>query len=347
MALDSPRVLVTGASGLIGRALVSSLKTRGVEITYLVRGTSPGPDQIHWDPARPLAPENVSGFDAVVHLAGESVASRWTNDKRAKIRDSRVTGTRTLAQALAKATKQPRVLVTSSAIGYYGDRADEVLNEKSAPGTGFLADVCREWEAANQPATDAGIRTVQIRTGIVLSAEGGALKKMLLPFRMGVGGRLGSGGQWMSWIHIHDMVGAIHHVMKTDLLQGPENFVAPKPVTNVEFTETLASVLKRPAIFPVPALAIKTLFGQMAKKSCWQANESNWLAWSPAVTHFNVRNCGRRWKTCLRIGGMVIAPSGRKAVGLALPVLNRMLPADSLRLSPSNPFSVPKFPASF
>jgi hypothetical protein len=266
MALDSPRVLVTGASGLIGRALVSSLKTRGVEITCLVRGSPAGPGQIHWDPARPLPPDSVSGFDAVVHLAGESVASRWTNDKRTKIRDSRVIGTRALAHALAKAIKRPRVLVTSSAIGYYGDRTDEVLNEKSAPGTGFLADVCREWEAANQPATDSGIRTVQIRTGIVLSAEGGALKKMLPPFRMGIGGRLGSGRQWMSWIHIHDMVGAIHHVMKTDLLQGPVNFVAPKPVTNVEFTETLASVLKRPAIFPVPAFAIKTLFGQMGEE---------------------------------------------------------------------------------
>jgi len=266
MALDSARVLVTGASGLIGRALVSSLKTRGVEVTCLVRGTPTGPDQIQWDPARALASESVSGFDAVVHLAGETVVGRWTNSKRVKIRDSRVTGTRTLAHALAKASKHPRVLVTSSAIGYYGDRAGEVLNEKSAAGTGFLPDVCREWEAANQPATDAGIRTVQIRTGIVLSAEGGALKKMLPPFRMGVGGRLGSGRQWMSWIHIHDMVGAIQHVMKTDLLQGPVNYVAPRPVTNTEFTETLASVLKRPAIFPVPAFAIKTLFGQMGEE---------------------------------------------------------------------------------
>jgi len=265
MALDSARVLVTGASGLIGRALVSSLKAGGVEVSALVRGT-PGSNQIHWDPARPLAPESVSGFDAVVHLAGETVASRWTTSKRAKIRDSRVGGTRTLTHALAKAAKRPRVLVTSSAIGYYGDRGDEVLNEKSSPGTGFLADVCREWEAANQPAADAGIRTVQIRTGIVLSAEGGALKKMLPPFRMGVGGRLGTGGQWMSWIHIQDMIGAIHHALKTDLLQGPVNFVAPRPVTNAEFTETLAMVLQRPAIFPVPALAIKTLFGEMGRE---------------------------------------------------------------------------------
>jgi uncharacterized protein (TIGR01777 family) len=266
MALDSARVLVTGASGLIGRALVSSLKAGGVEVTSLVRGTPANPDQIQWDPAKPLSPESVSGFHAVVHLAGETVVGRWTNGKRAKIRDSRVAGTRTLAYALAKAAKRPRVLVSSSAIGYYGDRGDEVLNEKSASGTGFLADVCREWEAASQSAADAGIRTAQIRTGVVLSAEGGALQQMLPPFRFGVGGRLGSGRQWMSWIHIQDMVGAIHHAMKTDLLQGPVNFVAPKPVTNAEFTETLAGVLKRPAIFPVPAFAIKTLFGQMGEE---------------------------------------------------------------------------------
>jgi uncharacterized protein (TIGR01777 family) len=266
MALDSARVLVTGSTGLIGRALVSSLKAGGAQVTSLVRGIPTGPDQVHWDPARPLAPENVSGFDTVVHLAGETVAARWTKNKQTKIRDSRVGGTRTLAHALAKASERPRVLVAASAIGYYGDRADEVLNEKSAAGTGFLADVCREWEAANQAASDAGIRTVQIRTGIVLSAEGGALKKMLPPFRMGVGGRLGSGRQWMSWIHIQDMVGAIHHVIKTDLLQGPVNLVAPKPVTNAEFTETLASVLQRPAMFPVPAFAIRTIFGQMGQE---------------------------------------------------------------------------------
>jgi len=266
MSLDSARVLVTGASGLIGRALVSSLKAGGVEVTSLVRSTPIGPDQIQWAPARTLAPESVSGFDAVVHLAGDTVASRWTSTKRAEIRDSRVGGTRTLTHALAKVAKRPRVLITSSAIGYYGDRGDEVLNEKSASGAGFLADVCREWEAANQPATDAGIRTVQIRTGLVLSAEGGALKKMLPPFRLGVGGRVGSGHQWMSWIHIQDMIGGIHHALKTDLLQGPVNFVAPRPVTNAEFTETLASVLRRPAIFPVPAFAIKALFGQMGEE---------------------------------------------------------------------------------
>jgi len=266
MALDSARIVVTGASGLIGRALASSLKMRGCEVFRLVRGTPTAEDQIRWDPARSLPSETVSGFDAVVHLAGETVVGRWTQAKKARIRDSRVGGTRTLTHALAKAAKRPRVLVTASAIGYYGDRADEVLNEKSSSGTGFLPDVCREWEAANQPATDAGIRTVQIRTGVVLSAEGGALQKMLPPFRLGVGGKLGSGGQWMSWIHIHDMVGAIHHILKSDLLQGPVNLVAPNPVSNTESTETLASVLSRPAIFPVPAFAIKVLFGQMGEE---------------------------------------------------------------------------------
>lgn len=266
MALDSARLLLTGGSGLLGRSLAPSLKARGFEVSRLVREQAHSSDQIHWDPARPLAPEAVSGFDAVIHLAGESVVGRWTSAKKTKIRDSRVGGTRTLTHALAKAAKRPRVFISASAIGYYGDRADEVLNEKSSPGAGFLADVCREWEAADQPAVDAGIRTVQIRTGVVLSSDGGALQKMLPPFRIGVGGSVGSGRQWMSWIHIQDWVGAVHHILKNDLLQGPVNMVAPRPVQNSEFTETLASVLSRPAIFPVPAFAIKMLFGQMGEE---------------------------------------------------------------------------------
>jgi uncharacterized protein len=266
MPLDSARVLISGASGLLGSALIPTLQTRGFTITRLVRGTPTGEDQIHWVPNRTIDPESVSGFDAIIHLAGESVATRWSNARKAKIRESRVTSTRNLAQALAQTSKRPRVLITASAVGYYGDRADEILNEKSAPGTGFLPDVCREWEAANQPATDAGIRTVQLRTGVVLSSKGGALKKMLLPFRMGVGGNLGSGRQWMSWIHIQDWVGAVHHILKNDLLQGPVNMVGSKPVTNAEFTSTLASGLHRPAMFPLPAFAAKFLFGQMAEE---------------------------------------------------------------------------------
>ena len=266
MAYDSGRVLVTGASGLLGSALVPTLKARGYEVTRLVRGQASGKDEIRWDSAQPLLPEAASGFDAVVHLAGESVATRWSAAKKTKIRESRVAGTRTLVHALAKAPKRPRVLISASAIGFYGDRGDDVLNEKSPAGAGFLADVCREWEAATQPAVDAGIRTIHIRTGIVLSAEGGALKKMLPPFRMGLGGRLASGRQWMSWIHIQDWTGAVHHILKNDLLQGAVNMVAPRPVQNTDFTETLASVLSRPAIFPLPAFAIQTLFGQMGEE---------------------------------------------------------------------------------
>ncbi len=266
MAYDSGRVLVTGASGLLGSALVPTLKARGYEVTRLVRGQASGKDEIRWDSAQPLLPEAASGFDAVVHLAGESVATRWSAAKKTKIRESRVAGTRTLVHALVKAAKRPRVLISASAIGFYGDRGDDVLNEKSPAGAGFLADVCREWEAATQPAVDAGIRTIHIRTGIVLSAEGGALKKMLPPFRMGLGGRLASGRQWMSWIHIQDWTGAVHHILKNDLLQGAVNMVAPRPVQNTDFTETLASVLSRPAIFPLPAFAIQTLFGQMGEE---------------------------------------------------------------------------------
>jgi len=201
----------------------------------------------------------------VIHLAGETIVGRWTAAKKTRIRDSRVIGTSNLAQALARAKLKPQVFVCSSAIGYYGDRGGEVLGEQSAPGTGFLADVCCEWEAATRPAAEAGIRTVQIRTGVVLSPRGGALGKMLTPFKLGLGGRLGDGRQWMSWIDIQDMVGAIHHILKTDLLHGPVNMVAPKAVMNAEFTKTLASVLSRPAVFPVPAFAVKLAFGEMGE----------------------------------------------------------------------------------
>jgi uncharacterized protein (TIGR01777 family) len=259
------RILVSGVSGPIGAALLPPLKTRGYEVTRLVRGAATGENQISWDPGKPIAPAAVSGFDAVIHLAGESIVGRWTDEKKLKIRNSRVAGTTALAQALAQAKDKPQVFVCSSAIGIYGDRGSEVLNEESAPGTGFLPDVCREWEAATRVAADAGIRTVQMRTGIVLSPRGGALGKMLTPFKMGVGGKIGSGQQWMSWIDVQDMVGAIHHVLKSDLLQGPVNMVAPKPVTNAEFTKTLASVLSRPAIFPVPAFVVKLAFGEMGE----------------------------------------------------------------------------------
>jgi len=263
------RVLVSGVSGPIGTALVPSLKANGGTVTRMVRATSASgardEARLVWDPAKPISPEAVSGFDAVIHLAGEGIVGRWTAAKKAAIRDSRVDGTRNLAEALARAKERPQVFVSSSAIGYYGDRGDEVLREDSAPGAGFLPEVCCEWEAATQAASAAGIRTVHLRTGIVLSPKGGALGQMVTPFKMGLGGKLGDGRQWMSWIDLQDMVGGIHHILKTDLLHGPVNMVAPRPVTNAEFTKTLASVLSRPAIFPVPKFAIKLAFGEMGE----------------------------------------------------------------------------------
>ena len=259
------RILVSGVSGPIGAALLPSLKTGGYEVTRLVRGAVTGDNQISWNPSRPISPDMVSGFNAVIHLAGESIVGRWTKTKKTNIRESRVAGTTALAEALAQAKDKPEVFVCSSAIGYYGDRGNEVLNEQSKPGVGFLAEVCREWEAATQAAANAGIRTVRMRTGVVLSPSGGALGKMLTPFKMGVGGKIGNGQQWMSWIDVQDMVGAIHHILKSDLLQGPVNMVAPKPVTNAEFTRTLAGVLSRPAILPMPAFAVKLAFGEMGE----------------------------------------------------------------------------------
>ncbi len=260
--------MVSGASGPIGTALLPALKEAGAHVTRLTRGSSPpsqGQEIIVWDPAQPISPNAVSGFDAVIHLAGESIVGRWSEKKKEKIRDSRTVGTRHLAQSLSQAKIKPKVFVCSSAIGYYGDRGEEVLTEDSAPGQGFLPDVCREWEAATRLAADAAIRTVQIRTGIVLSPKGGALGSMLTPFKLGVGGKIGSGKQWMSWIDVQDMAGGILHVVNNDALSGPVNMVAPTPVTNSEFTKTLASVLHRPAIFPVPSFVVKTLFGEMGE----------------------------------------------------------------------------------
>jgi len=262
--MASPRVLVTGASGSIGTALLPSLKAAGYSVTRMVRGTAAGADQIVWDPAQPVAPESVLGFEAVIHLAGESVVGRWSEAKKARIRDSRVLGTRHLSQALAKASQPPTVLVSASATGFYGDRGEETLSENSASGKGFLASVCREWEAATEPAAKAGIRTANIRIGVVLSGTGGALKQMLTPFRLGLGGNIGNGRQWMSWIHVQDLVRAIHHTLKTDRLSGPVNLVSPNPVRNSEFTKTLGAVLVRPTMFPMPAFVARTVFGQMA-----------------------------------------------------------------------------------
>ena len=262
--MASSRILLTGASGPIGTALRSSFPGRGYKVVRLVRGAASNQDEVSWNPQVALAPEAVSDFDTVVHLAGESIVGRWTPAKKARILESRATGTRNLAEALAKAPRRPRVFISASAIGYYGNRGDELLREDSASGHDFLSEVCRQWEAATQPAAQAGIRTVNLRIGVMLSSTGGALKQMLLPFRMCAGGRIGDGRQWWSWITLDDLVGAVHHVMKADLLQGPVNAVAPKPVPNAEFTRILAQVLHRPAVFPMPAFAARLAFGQMA-----------------------------------------------------------------------------------
>jgi uncharacterized protein (TIGR01777 family) len=272
MDLRMARVLVSGTSGLIGSALAPALKASGAQVVRLERSTATRTEhadeeeRLTWDLASPLAAEVVSGFDGVIHLAGESIMGRWTDAKKTKIRNSRVTSTMNLARALAKATDKPRVFICASAIGYYGNRGDEVLREESAAGAGFLPEVCRQWEASTKAAFDAGIRTVNLRTGVVLSAKGGALKAMLTPFKLGLGGRIGNGRQWMSWIDLEDMAGAILHILKTDLLQGPVNMVAPRPVANAEFTKTLAGVLSRPAIFPMPAFAARLAFGEMAEE---------------------------------------------------------------------------------
>ncbi|MGH9530526.1 MAG: TIGR01777 family oxidoreductase, partial [Terriglobales bacterium] len=216
--MPSSRILISGASGFIGSALIPALEARGLKVTRLVRGTVSPDGSLPWDPAKPLNPELVSGFDAVIHLAGEPVAARWTEAKKKLIRDSRVLGTKHLCEALAQAAQAPRVLISASAIGYYGDRGDEMLHEDSPWGDGFLGEVCRQWEAATKPAADAGIRAIQIRIGVVLSARGGALKEMLPPFRMGFGGQIGDGRQWMSWIHLEDLVGAILQVLDSESL---------------------------------------------------------------------------------------------------------------------------------
>ena len=265
------KILVSGSSGLIGSALLPLLSAGGHSVTRLVRPgsrVSPGSaaGEVGWDPAPGrLEPRALEGFDAVVHLAGDSIAGgRWTPERKARIRDSRVQGTRLLAQALAERSHPPQVLLSASAIGYYGDRGDVLLTEDSLPGSGFLADVCRDWEAATEPAMKRGIRTVHLRIGLVLSAAGGALARMLPPFRAGLGGVLGSGRQYMSWIALGDVLGAIHHALTNQSLRGPVNIVAPAPVSNREFTKTLGLVLRRPTLFPAPAFVLRLAFGEMA-----------------------------------------------------------------------------------
>ena len=261
------KILVSGSHGLVGRALVKSLTDDGHEVVRLVRhDRTLGAFEIEWHPLEGrVDAHQFEGFDAVFHLAGESIATgRWTDEKKRAIRDSRVKGTTLLSETLAQLSQPPSVFVCASAIGFYGNRGDEVLTEQSRPGDDFLASVCVEWEKATRPMSEKGIRTVNARFGIILDSDGGALAKMLTPFRMGIGGRLGDGKQWMSWIALEDVVAGLKFMLLDTAARGPVNFVAPKPVTNAEFTQILGRVLSRPTFFPVPAFGARLAFGEMA-----------------------------------------------------------------------------------
>jgi uncharacterized protein (TIGR01777 family) len=261
------RVLISGSHGLVGQALIGSLTNDGHEIHRLVRrGRAVGSSEIEWHPNQGLIDaDHFERLDAVVHLAGESIASgRWSAEKKQKIRDSRVNGTQLLSRSLAQLSRPPATFICASAIGYYGNRGDEVLTEQSPPGKDFLSQVCVEWEKATQPAVEKGIRTVNARFGIILAKDGGALAKMLPPFRMGVGGRIGDGKQWMSWIALDDVVAALRFVTTNEVVEGAANIVAPNPVRNADFTKALGKALGRPTLFPIPAFGVRLAFGEMA-----------------------------------------------------------------------------------
>ena len=261
-------VAVTGATGLIGSALVASLEADGHEVIRFTRSPSPAPGAARWDPAGgTIDAAALARAEGVVHLAGRSIgAIRWTPKVKAEILSSRVRGTRLLAETMAGLPDGPRVLVCASGINYYGDRGDEVLTETSTGGQGFLAEVCRQWEQAADPARAAGVRTVHVRTGFVQAVNGGALAKQLPLFKVGLGGRLGSGRQWWSWVAFDDVIGIYRHALATDAASGPLNATAPNPVTNAEFTATVARVLGRPALLPVPRFGPRLLLGQMAEE---------------------------------------------------------------------------------
>jgi uncharacterized protein len=264
--MSDGQILLTGSSGLIGTSLVRDLKAKRISTIFLQR--KPGPGALVWDPysARPLSdPSPLQGVTAVVHLAGANVSGkRWSKAYKQEILDSRVKPTRALVALLAGLPKPPDVLVCASAVGIYGDRGDEELSEESSPGSGFLAEVCLAWEAAAQAARDAGIRVVHLRFGVVLAAHGGALKKMLPIFRTGLGGPLGDGRQWMSWVALEDVVAAIQFALQAPQAEGPVNVVAPEVVTNLVFTRALGKAVQRPTIVRAPAFALKLAFGEMA-----------------------------------------------------------------------------------
>jgi uncharacterized protein (TIGR01777 family) len=262
------KVLISGASGFLGQAICAQLKTSGHKVLPLVRRRSkrPAEEEVYWNPeSEEIEQDRLEGVDAVIHLAGEPVVGRWTDSKRARIYDSRVHGTRFLTQSLAALEQPPKVFISASAIGYYGERGDEELDEASSKGEGFLANVSADWESASQALKEKGVRLAWMRIGLVLSPKGGALGKMLLPFKLGLGGILGPGTQWMSWIALDDLVGGFLHVLMKEDLEGVFNAVAPEPCTNHSFTKTLGKVLKRPTIFPVPAFVLKLLLGEMAE----------------------------------------------------------------------------------
>ena len=262
------RVLISGASGLLGSALTRELRSCGHQTIALVR-RAPGRDEVQWDPDRPLDPAKLADADAIVHLAGKNIAGLWTRKFKQEVLESRVHGTRTLATAAAESFRQtgkPRILVCASGMSYYGDRGDEVLTEDSPLGRGFLADVVRQWEAAAAPARDAGLRVVHLRIGVVLARDGGALKPLLLPFRLGLGGRIGSGKQWWSWIALDDVIGIMRFALENDAVRGPVNTVGPSPVRNSEFVRALGRQLHRPTIFPLPEFVVRTVMGEMGQE---------------------------------------------------------------------------------
>lgn len=259
------KVVLSGASGLIGTALVPALRADGHEVIRLVRREPSGTDEIRWDPATgELDSAQLRGVDAVVNLSGANIGQRWTESRKREILDSRVSSTALLARTAAALDPRPSVLVCASAVGFYGVRDDEILTEESTPGSGFLADVVRAWEAAADPAREAGIRVVHLRQGTVLAKQGGALERMLLPFKLGVGGRVGGGKQWWSWVGLDDLTTAYGHAIRRDI-SGAVNLTAPNPVTNAQFTKALGSALGRPTVFPVPSFAVRALFGEMGE----------------------------------------------------------------------------------
>lgn len=261
------KIFITGASGLIGKALRKSFEEKGYDLLLAGRREPENENEIKWEAETGFAEDDLprlEGIDAVVHLAGESVSGlRWTEEKKRGIRDSRVLGTRSVVDALSQLKKKPKVFAAASAIGFYGDRDDDILTETSVAGDTFLARTCKDWEAEARRAEDSGIRTVLLRTGIVLSKDGGALATMLTPFKLGVGGVVGSGKQWMSWISLDDIVAIYNDAIENENLRGAVNAVAPNPVTNEEFTKTMGDVLYRPTFLPIPEFAVNFVFGEM------------------------------------------------------------------------------------